>query len=305
MRFLITGATGLVGRDLVKLCLEQQIEVYFLSTSKDKLNSIQGAQGFYWNPETEEINGGCFEGVTDIVNLAGAPIAKRWTSSYKKEIISSRIQSLRTLKKGLKDSGNTSINSFVSASAIGIYPDSPSTFYTEENRIEAEGFAAEVVKLWEAEASTFEGLVSQLAIIRIGLVLSERGGALVQMARPVKLYAGAAFGSGAQWQSWIHIRDLSKMIQFICQNQLKGVYNGVAPNPVTQVKLLKEVAKVLDRPIFLPNIPAWILRLILGEMSSIVLSSQRVSSKKIESGGFDFEYQNICQALKDIYDSGT
>ncbi len=303
MRFLITGATGLVGRELVKLCSEQHIEVHFLSTSKDKLDSIQGAKGFYWNPKEEEIDIDCFAGVSDIINLAGAPIAKRWSKSYKKKIVSSRIQSLKTLMKGLKSSGNTSISNFVSASAIGIYPDSPSTFYTEEDLEIGEGFAAEVVELWEAEAAKFKDIVSQLAIIRIGLVLSERGGALVEMARPVKLYAGAAFGSGTQWQSWIHIRDLSRMIHYICKNRLEGIFNGVAPNPVTQTKLLKEVAKILSRPLFLPNIPKSIIRLILGEMSSIVLSSQRVSSKKIESKGFDFEYQNICRALEHIYAS--
>ncbi len=301
MRILITGATGLVGRDLVKLCVEQQVEVHFLSTSKEKLNSIEGAQGFYWNPEEEEIDLRCFDEVTDMVNLAGAPIARKWTNSYKKKILSSRIQSLKTLQKGLNASGNASINTFVSASAIGIYPDSPSTFYTEEERAKAEGFAAEVVKDWEAEAANFKGLVSQLAILRIGLVLSRQGGALPEFARPVKLYAGAAFGSGNQWQSWIHIRDLSRMIHFICQNHLNGVFNAVAPNPVTQIKLLKEVAKVHDRPLILPNIPKPILRLIVGEMSSIMLSSQRVSSKKIESQGFDFQYQNICRALVDIY----
>lgn len=305
MRFLITGATGLVGRELVKQCLEKQIKVHFLSTSQEKLNSIPGAQGFFWNPEEEEIDLRCFEKVTDIVNLAGTPIANRWTRSYKKRIINSRIRSLRTLEKGLSASANTMINTFVSASAIGIYPDSPSNFYTEEERFKAEGFAAEVVELWEAEAANFKELVSQHAILRIGLVLSGAGGALPQMVRPVKLYAGAAFGSGNQWQSWIHNRDLGRMIQFICQNRLNGIFNAVAPNPVTQIKLLKELAKIHDRPIFLPNIPKLVLRLLLGEMSNIVLSSQRVSSKKIESHGFDFEFQNICRALEDIYKSDS
>jgi uncharacterized protein (TIGR01777 family) len=305
MRILITGATGLVGRELVKLCREEQIEVHFLSTSKEKLNSIPGAQGFYWNPREEEIDLHCFDKVTEIVNLAGAPIAKRWTKSYKKKIISSRVQSLKTLRKGLSLAGNTTINTFVSASAIGIYPDSPDTFYTEEERFKAKGFAAEVVEHWEAEAARFKDLVPQLAILRIGLVLSADGGALPQMVRPVKLYAGAAFGSGKQWQSWIHIRDLSRMIHFILQNRLNGVFNAVAPNPVTQIKLLKEVAKVHDRPLFLPGIPKFVLRLLLGEMSTIVLSSQRVSCKKIESHGFDFEYQNICRALEEIYRSDS
>jgi uncharacterized protein (TIGR01777 family) len=305
MKFLITGATGLVGRELVPLCIAQGIDVHFLSTSREKLDGIEGAKGFYWNPTIEEIDCRCFEGVTAIVNLAGAPIAKRWTKAYKKEILNSRVQSLKTLYSGLKESDNLTVDSFLCASAVGIYPNSPSTFYTEEDGFETEGFAAKVVEHWEAEARKFEELTRSVAILRIGLVLSGDGGALVEMARPVKLYAGAAFGSGEQWQSWIHIHDLAKLIFYICQHGLGGIYNGVAPNPVTQNKLIKELAKVLERPLFLPNIPAIVIRLILGEMSGILLSSQRVSSKKAASKGFDFEYQNICRALENIYSSDS
>ena len=301
MKILITGATGLVGSDLMELCLKEGLEVNFLTTRKEKLVFNDRARGFLWNPLKGEIDTACFEGVTAIVNLAGAPIAKRWSKSYKEQILNSRLQSLRTLHRGLQEHGINTVDHFISASAIGIYPDSLTTFYTEDETGKAEGFAADVVNAWEEEVERFKDIVPNVAILRIGLVLSDEGGALVKMAQPVKMYSGAAFGSGEHWQSWIHIRDLSRMLLFISEHKLNGVFNAVAPNPVTQNKLIKELAKVLKRPILLPNIPKVILQLMFGEMSSILTASQRVSSKKIESKGFHFKYQNICRALEGIY----
>ena len=301
MKVLIAGATGLVGRDLVGLCQEKNIEIYFLTTRSEKLDSIPGAKGFLWNPAKGEIDLKCFNDVNAIINLAGAPIAQRWTRSNREAILNSRVNSVKTLYQGLKKSGSTSVKTVISASAIGIYPNSLTTFYTEDHLENAEGFAGSVVEAWEKEATKFEELVPHLAIVRIGLVLSRNGGALTKMAKPVELFAGAAFGSGEQWQSWVHIRDLSSLLIFICENDLSGKFNAVAPNPVTQNKLIKELAKVLNRPLILPNLPAGIIRLFLGEMAEILTSSQRVSSKKVESYGFDFKYQNICRALESIY----
>ena len=301
MKILITGATGLVGTNLVELCLERNIEVHFLTTRKEKLQIIPHAKGFYWNPQNGEIDTACFDGVTTIVNLAGAPIAKRWTSNYKDQILNSRLQSLKTLYKGLEEAGAGTITSMISASAIGIYPNSLTTFYGEKDTAVAEGFAAHVVEAWEKETFKFKQIVPKVAIARIGLVLSEQGGALDKLSKAVKMGAGAAFGSGEQWQSWIHISDLSRVLLFISENQMEGVFNAVAPNPVTQNKLVKELAKVLKKPLFMPNIPKFAAQLIMGEMSEILLSSQRVSSKKLEAKGFDFTYQNICRALEGIY----
>ena len=301
MKILITGATGLVGTKLVELCLKRNIDVNFLTTSKEKINSNGPAKGYYWNPAKGEIDLSCFDGVEAIINLAGAPIANRWTSTYKDQILNSRIQSLQTLYKGIEKTGAETIYSLISASAIGIYPDSMTTFYGEKEDSTADGFAAKVVEAWERETLEFTNLVPKVAIVRIGLVLSDKGGALDKMAKAVKMGAGAAFGSGEQWQSWIHIDDLAEMLLFVCENELSGIYNGVAPNPVTQNKLIKELAKVLKKPLFMPNVPKFALHLMMGEMSEIVLSSQRVSSKKIESRGFEFAYQNICRALEGIY----
>lgn len=300
MKLLITGATGLVGQALVRLCHENDIAVNYLTTSKEKISNEDNYKGFYWNPATSEIDISCFDEVTGIVNLAGASISKRWSPSYKKQILESRVDSLRTLYEGLKQIDSGGIGSFVSASAIGIYPDSLTNFYTEDQAIEANDFLGEVVKSWEQKANKFRTLHLEPAIIRIGLVLSSEGGALPEMTKPVKYYAGAGFGSGVQWQSWIHIRDLARMFLYIISNQLSGIFNGVAPNPVTNNKLIKEIAQQQRRPLFLPNIPRFFLKTILGEMSTILFASQRVSSRKIEKMGFAFKFQNICIALKDL-----
>ncbi|MEK6154766.1 TIGR01777 family oxidoreductase [Flavobacteriaceae bacterium 3-367] len=301
MKVLITGATGLVGQKLVALCRAQNISVNYLSTRREQMVGQDGYRGFYWNPESGEIDLDCFNGVTAIVNLAGASISKRWTPSYKKKILSSRINSLRTLHRALQTMDNGSIRSFVSASAIGIYPNSLSNFYEEDEAKVDKSFLGEVTRAWEQEIDTFKVFNCKVAKLRIGLVLSTDGGALPQMAGPINHYMGAAFGSGNQWQSWIHITDLARIFLFVVENRLEGIYNGVGPNPVTNSKLTKEIANVLNRPLLLPNIPQFIMRALLGEMSYLLFTSQRVSSKKIEEEGFVFDNQNIRRSLENLY----
>ncbi|KGK30068.1 TIGR01777 family oxidoreductase [Cellulophaga sp. E6(2014)] len=301
MKVLITGATGLVGNAIVTECHKNKIAVNFLTTSKAKVIEKENYTGFYWNPDQGEIDLNCFTGVTAIINLAGASISKRWTESYKKEILSSRINSLKTLKSGLAKVDSSAITSFVSASAIGIYPDSIQKFYSEEDQFKADGFLSEVVQAWEDEIDTFGDFSFSVAKIRIGLVMSNKGGALPEMVKPIKFFVGSAFGSGKQWQSWIHIKDLAKLFVFTVKNELNGVYNGVASNPVTNEKLVSKVANVLGRPLILPKIPAAVLKLILGDMSALLLDSQRVSNKKILEEGFIFKYLNVCPALDSLY----
>ena len=283
------------------LCKSRNIGVNYLTTHKDKIVSKSEVQGFYWNPAKQEIDLDCLQGVSAIINLAGTSISKRWTADNKSKIITSRLDALRTLHSALEKVDTTKIISFVSASAIGIYPNSLTKFYEEDEKGTDESFLGAVVKRWEAETDTFDHFDFPVAKIRIGLVMSAKGGALTEMAKPIHYYMGAAFGSGEQWQSWIHIADLARMFLFVIDNGLNGIYNGVGPNPVTNYKLVREIAIALDKPILLPNIPRFVLKSVLGEMSYLLFASQRVCSKKIEEEGFIFAYQNIGKTLEKIY----
>lgn len=272
-----------------------------MTTQKGKISHTETYQGFYWNPNKGDIDLDCFKDVVAVINLAGASIAKPWTSIRKKKIISSRVNSLQTLHRAMEQVDISQIDSFVSASAIGIYPDSLSKFYDEHETEVDDSFVGTVAQKWEAEVDAFKNFDINVSKVRIGIVLSTQGGALPQMVTPIKNFVGAPLGSGEQWQSWIHIEDLAQMFVFILEKNLKGIYNAVAPNPITNTKMTKELAKALDRPLWMPKVPKFVLKLLLGEMAYLLLSSQRVSSKKIEKKGFGFQYPNICTALQELY----
>ncbi len=299
MRVLITGATGLVGTHLTNLFLQKGIEVNYFTTSKDKIKRLQGFQGFYWNPDTGEIDNSALENVKVVIHLAGASIAKRWTESYKKEIIDSRVNSAQLIYDTLENSDHEVIR-FISASGIGIYPDSLVHLYTEENVAVDDSFVGEVVERWEAAAMKFIDIGINVSIVRLGMVLAKEGGALPKLKEPTAFNAGAPLGSGKQWQSWIHIEDIAGIFNYVMENELEGIYNGVAPNPVTNKELVECVAKNMGNSVWLPRIPSVALKIALGEMSRIILSSQLVSSEKIEKAGYDFKYKNLSKALEDL-----
>lgn len=299
MRVLITGATGLVGQEIVRHCHEKDIKVNYLTTSKSKLVQDENYKGFYWNPREKEIDTECFSGVDAIIHLAGATISKRWTSSYKKQILSSRTESAALLIDALKGI-NHNVKQIVSASAIGIYPDSLTNYYDQSHNEVSDSFLGQVVSVWEQAVNEFSKLNITVSKIRIGLVLSNKGGALVEIVKPIKFGLGAAFGSGKQWQSWIHIHDLSNMFLYVLEHKLAGIYNGVAANPVSNTELTKTAASVLEKPLFMPNIPKFFMKLVLGEMHILLFESQRVCSKKIVQKGFVFKYNYLEPALVDL-----
>ena len=299
MTVLITGATGLVGQELVSLLLQNGFTVHYLSTSKSKLVSQNNYKGFYWNPKTSEIDLNALTDVEVIVHLAGASVAKKWTSSYKEEIIESRVLSTRLLYKTLQKNSHQ-VKQIVSASAIGIYPNDLSYIYHETDNKVDNSFLGNVVQQWEEEVNQFEKLHIKVAKIRIGIVLAKNGGALQEMAKPIKIGVGSAFGSGEQYQSWIHIQDLVAIFQFVIQNQLSGVFNGVAPYPVTNAELTKAIAKTLGKPLFLPNIPQFVMKIVLGEMHQILFSSQHVSCRKLLDLKYQFKFASLDKALNDL-----
>ncbi|PWH83044.1 TIGR01777 family protein [Algibacter marinivivus] len=299
MRVLITGATGLIGQEIVKRCHEKDIQVSYLTTSKSKISQAENYKGFYWNPRANKIDTDCFKGVDAIIHLAGATVSKRWTASYKKEIISSRTLTTTLLINSLKEIKHQ-VKQVVSASAIGIYPDSLTNYYDQTHNEVSSSFLGQVVSVWEQAVDEFSKLNITVSKIRIGLVLSNKGGALAEIVKPIKFGFGAAFGSGKQWQSWIHIQDLANMFLYVLEKNIEGVYNGVAPNPVSNQELTKVAASKLKKPLFMPNIPKFFMKLVLGEMHILLFESQRVSSKKIENKGFHFEYNYLEPALEDL-----
>lgn len=302
MKVLITGATGLIGKAIVRECHDKGISVHYLTTSKDKIQDTENYKGFFWNPAKHEIDLACFKDIVCIINLAGASISNRWTKAYKQKILSSRIQSLQLLKSTLEKE-NIKISQLISASAIGIYPDSLTNYYEENYESYSSSFLGEVATKWEEAADSFLELDILVTKIRIGLVLDNQEGALPQIIKPIKFGVGAALGSGFQWQSWIHKEDLARIFMYSLENKLEGVFNAVAPNPVSNQELTKAIAKTLNKPLILPNIPKVFLKLLLGEMHLLLVESQRVSSNKIEAKGFDFNYPNLLPALVDLLDS--
>jgi len=192
------------------------------------------------------------------------------------------------------------VDHILSASAIGIYPTSLTATYQEEFSDFDNSFLSNVVVKWEESVSQFERLNIKVSKIRIGLVLATRSGALPQMVKPIQNYIGAPFGSGKQFQSWIHIHDLAALFFFVLEQKLAGVFNAVAPNPVTNSKLVETIAEIIEKPILMPNIPRFMMKLILGEMHVLLFDSQNVSSRKIEKAGFDFQYKSIFSALQQL-----
>ncbi|QAA80971.1 TIGR01777 family protein [Aequorivita sp. H23M31] len=298
-KILITGATGLIGHALTQQCLEAGISVNYLSTSKDKIKKSENYNGFYWNPKYGEIDEKAFEGVTAIINLVGATIAKRWTKKYKKIIIDSRVQSMALIYDTLQRIDHDIVH-FISASGINIYPHSKTKLYTEESTEVDDNFLAEVVIKWEKAALRFKDLGMEVTKVRTGMVLAKNDGALPKLVKPIKLGVGAPLGDGSQWQSWIHIDDIAGIYLFILTNQLEGIYNAVAPNPVLNKKMTKLIAAQLDSPLWLPPIPGFVLKVALGEMAILVLEGQLVSSKKIQELGYMFKFYNVESALQDL-----
>jgi uncharacterized protein (TIGR01777 family) len=299
MTILITGATGLIGKKMVSLFKKDNHIIHYLTTSKSKINQSPNQKGFFWNPSTNEIDLAAFDGVSVIIHLAGASVSKKWTTSYKKEIIQSRVQSANLLFKTLKSHPN-SVKQFIAASAIGIYPNSITTIYHEDNKTIDNSFLGEVTQLWEESTKMFTSLPMSVATIRIGVVLAKESGALVEMTKPIKYGFGAVLASGKQYVSWIHIDDLVGVFKYVLDHNLEGIYNAVSPYPATNEELTKAIAKTINKPLILPNVPKFILSWLLGEMHTIVTTSQHASSRKILDTGFQFQFASLSKSLQNL-----
>ncbi|WP_158995375.1 TIGR01777 family oxidoreductase [Mucilaginibacter sp. L196] len=295
---LLTGGTGLVGARLTKALLDKGYEVSHLSRNPGNNPKVKT---YLWNVAKGEIDEACITGVDTIVHLAGAGVVdKRWSDERKKEIIDSRTKSIGLIYRLLRKK-NHIVKTVISASATGYYGDRGAELLTEDSQ-KGKDFLAEVCVKWEAAADEGKDLGFRVVKFRTGIVLDKDGSALPQLANPVKWGVGSPLGSGGQWTPWIHWRDVVKMYVYGIEHvALSGVYNMTGPNPVTNKQLTKAVAQQLHKPFWAPNVPVFVLKLIMGEMRLAVLESTRTSSKKIEDTGFKFDYPELSGALKEIY----
>lgn len=293
-KILITGGTGMVGMRLSKYLTEKGDEVLHLSRNE---NLAAQYPAYKWDIKNGYIDPRALE-VDHIIHLAGAGVAdSRWTKKRKEEIYNSRIDSTRLIVNQVK-AHKVKLKSFVCASAVGIYGADSGEKLVDEEAAPANDFLAQVVQDWEKEAAQIKGV--PVSMVRIGIVLSNEGGALPKMTMPVKFGVGAPLGSGVQYMSWIHVDDLVSMIAYMMSEKLEGAYNAVAPSPVNNKEFTKQIGKVMHRPVWLPNVPGFLLKAALGEMSQVVLGGNRVSSEKIRQQGFVFTYKELRPALENI-----
>ena len=292
MRITVTGATGFVGTRLVDKLLAAGHAVHLLGRKQPTglPSSVQFSQ---WRSADTEPPPESLADADAIVNLAGEPVAQRWTPEVKQRIRSSRVDGTRHLVNALSTQSRRP-KVLVNASAIGFYGSRADEILTEASR-PGDDFLARVVVDWEHAAEMAESLGIRVVRLRFGMVLGQ-GGALAKMLPPFRLGAGGRLGSGKQWVSWIHIEDVTRLIQFAIDHPVNGPWNATAPQPVTNAEFTRDLASALQRPALLP-VPKFALKLIFGEMAEVVLASQRVVPKVAPSAGFRFRYAELKPAL--------
>ena len=296
---LISGGTGLIGKELSKALQQQGFNVAHLSRSKAGVDDVKT---YLWDIEKKFIEPEAFDNVNVIIHLAGSGIADaRWTKSRKKEILNSRVDSCNLLFDYVKKK-NIKLDAFISASGTGYYGAITTTHVFTENDPPANDFLGQTCVLWEKAADNFLSLNTRVVKIRTGIVLSKRGGALEKMAAPVKCYLGASLGTGKQFMPWIHISDLVNIyLKAVNDTAMHGAYNAVAPESTTNDNFNKKIAECLKKPLLLPPVPALIMKIALGEMAKLVLEGSAVSSEKIQNSGFVFRFANLKESLKDLF----
>jgi uncharacterized protein (TIGR01777 family) len=296
MKILITGATGLIGTDLVKKLRDRNHQINILVRKKT------GAEHeFLWDQKNEEIDEKAFEGIDSIIHLAGASVGKRWTDDYKKELYSSRIDTAHFLFKTCVKL-NVKLKSYISASGINYYGTYTSDqILTENDEVQHKDFLSELSMAWENSADEFSAISDKIVWVRTAMVLSEKGGSFPMVKNIVDFNIGSALGSGKQWMNWIHLDDLVNIfIAAVEKEEISGKYNAVGDEIPTNEGFMKALAKA-DKKLFLPiNVPGFLMKILLGEMSEIILTGTRASNQKIKNTGLNFEYLTINQAFSDL-----
>lgn len=296
MNILITGGTGLIGKSLVRKLKDRNHNVRLLTRQKtDK------SEEFYWNITEKFSDPKAFENLDCIIHLAGANISQKWTEDYKKELFSSRIDTANLLKEYCVKH-NVHLKSFISASGINYYGTFTSDKLLKENDgIIQNDFLAKLCEDWEEAADNFSDLADRVVCLRTAMVLAKNGGAFPMLKKTVDFNIGSAVGSGKQWMNWIHIDDLINMYIFAVENSdMNGKFNAVADSAPNNKQFMKSLATISSK-FFLPiNVPAFAMKTVFGEMSSIILEGTRASNEKIKSLGFDFKFSTPEAAFMDL-----
>jgi uncharacterized protein (TIGR01777 family) len=294
MKIAITGGTGFVGSHLIPFFLKNGHEILIISRSSSP--SIQkGISHVTWNQLLADP--AAHEGIDAIVNLAGESINQRWTDTAKKRILNSRLKSASHIAEFIEEL-EVKPKVVINASGMSIYGTSLKETYDEHSPHRIVDFLSGVVEEWEQAADQIKDV--RVVKIRIGLVIGRDGGAFPKMLLPYKLGVGGKIGSGHQWISWIHIDDMVQLIDACIQNeQISGPVNATAPNPVTNDKFGRAIASAWHRPHWFP-LPAFMLKLMFGELSTLLLDGQKVLPHVLLSHGFEFKYPTIEQALRDL-----
>jgi len=297
---LISGGTGLVGRQLCKKLKEKGYNVAILSRTKQN-NNNSDIPIYTWNLDKNEIEKNAIESADYIIHLAGANIwEKRWTTKRRQLIIDSRVKTGQLIFEKIKENKHK-LRAFISASAIGYYGAITSDKIFVETDPPSNDFLGETCRQWEQSADRFAELGIKTVKIRTAVVLAKQGGALAKMITPVKMGIGSAVGNGKQYLPWIHIDDLCGIyIKAIEDSQMNGAYNAVAPDHKVNEDFTKTLARVLKKPFWFPNIPAIAMKIIFGRMSEVVLKGSRVSSDKIRKAGYVFIFPGLESALNNL-----
>ena len=297
MKILITGGTGTLGNEISRIAIENNHVVNILTRNKNLKSDNSSLNYFYWNPSKNEIDRNCFIGIDTVINLSGFSVFSYWNKRNKSKILNSRVISTQFILSEIFKN-KIQIKSFVSASAISAYQDSYNKESYENDKINNESsFINQVVTNWESVVNKYikRNKNISFSILRVGLVLSKEGG-LYKICRFLsKFYILSPLGSGKQWQSWIHVYDAARIFLEAATNSWNGEINVVSPNPVKQKELIHKIVAYNKSIILFPNIPSIIVKLIFGEMSEIVLSSQKIKTNKLNI--YRFKYPNLDEAL--------
>lgn len=297
-KIVMIGATGFIGTALIEmLSFENELVIFSRRISGNQKTDLKNKIRFVSFADPDDVLSAAIENCKVIINLAGAGIGdKRWSESRKKEILDSRVHTIQQLA-GLLQRTKNNVETIIQASAIGYFGFSESLTFTENDK-SGEGFLAEIARRWEEATNELQPFTKRLVVMRLGVVLSDRGGAFSKMIAPFKFFIGGKLGNGRQWLSWIHLEDVQRAVTYFIDNQqCEGVYNLVSPHAVTNAEFAKKVGKRMQKPSIFPT-PSFMLKLMFGQMGDeLLLKGTHVLPKRLTQAGFTFRFKTMDEAL--------